>query len=77
MSLGKVYEANEPGKISGRIVVGPSRRVLFIPALRWIPAREITRTNAAQIIKEARGKMRMRARPCEPHELNPFHKVTS
>ena len=72
MDRTRVYESAEPGKVSGRIIVGPSRRVLFLPALRFIPGREIDRKNAANVIREARGKMRLRVRAAEAHELSFF-----
>ena len=64
----RAYTTSEPGKLSGIIAISKSRRVNLIPAFRWLPAREITRDNAAKILREARMRTRLMRRKANPWE---------
>lgn len=62
------YTAAEPGKLSGKIVIRRNRTVVLIPAFRWIPAREISRGDAANMLWGARKKAKMMRRPAYDFE---------
>lgn len=70
MKTGRVYTTGIPGKVSGRIAIcDQSRRVNLIPAERWLPPQEVTRTAAAQLMRQVRREAKLTARPAFDHEL--------
>lgn len=64
----RAYTTSEPGKVSGVIAISERGTVRLIPAFRWLPAREITRQDAAAILREARKRTTILKREARPWE---------